>query len=124
MAKLPASIGLLRKLHTLLLNENFLEELPAEIGSCHQLTVLSLRKNQLERLPPEIGQLSRMRVINVSCNNLKHLPVSVLKLPSLTALWLSEAQTKPVVPLQTDVDAATGRKVLHRSIYPLIFAMY
>jgi hypothetical protein len=118
LSKLPASIGLLRKLETLMLNENLLEELPVELGSCQRLTVLSLRKNRLEHLPPEMGHLSRLRVVNLSCNRLLHLPVSFLKLPSLSALWLSEAQTKPVVPLQTDVDSATGHKVLTCFLLP------
>lgn len=118
LAKLPASIGLLRKLETLMLNENLLEELPAELGSCQRLTVLSVRKNRLEHIPPEMGHLSRLRVINLSCNRLFHLPVSFLKLPSLTALWLSEAQTKPVVPLQTDTDSSTGHKVLTCFLLP------
>lgn len=118
LSKLPASIGLLRKLETLMLNENLLEELPAELGSCQRLTVLSLRKNRLEHIPPEMGHLSRLRVINLSCNRLLHLPVSFLKLPSLTALWLSEAQTKPVVPLQTDTDSSTGHKVLTCFLLP------
>ena len=119
LSKLPASIGLLRQLQTLMLNENQLDELPAELGSCQRLTVLSARKNRLEKLPPELGQLSRLRVINVSCNRLPHLPVSVLKLqPTLAALWLSEAQTKPVVPLQTDTDPSTGHKVLTCFLLP------
>lgn len=119
MTKLPASIGLLRQLQTLMLNENELQDLPAELGSCQKLTVFSARKNKLDRLPPEIGQLSRLRVVNVSCNRLLHLPVSMLKLqPALAALWLSEAQTKPVVPLQTDTDAATGHKVLTCFLLP------
>lgn len=118
LSKLPASIGLLRKLETLMLNENLLEELPVELGSCQRLTVLSLRKNRLEHLPPEMGHLSRLRVVNLSCNRLLHLPVSFLKLPSLSALWLSEAQTKPVVPLQTDVDSVTGHKVLTCFLLP------
>lgn len=118
LLKLPTSIGLLRKLETLMLNENQLDDLPAELGSCQRLTVLSLRKNRLEHLPPEMGHLSRLRVINLSCNRLLHLPVSFLKLPSLSALWLSEAQTKPVVPLQTDTDSSTGHKVLTCFLLP------
>lgn len=119
LTRLPASIGLLRQLQTLMLNENLLEELPAELGSCQRLAVLSARKNKLERLPPELGQLSRLRVVNVSCNKLPHLPVSLLKLqPTLTALWLSEAQTKPIVPLQTDTDSGTGHKVLTCFLLP------
>lgn len=105
-------------MHTLLLEENDLEELPSELGSCQQIAVLSIRNNHLNQLPPEIGQLSRLRVMNVSCNRLRHLPVSVLKLPSLNALWLSEAQTKPVVPLQTDTDPVTGHKVLTCFLLP------
>lgn len=118
LSKLPTSIGLLRKLETLMLNENLLDELPVELGSCQRLTVLSLRKNRLDHLPPEMGHLSRLRVVNLSCNRLLHLPVSFLKLPSLSALWLSEAQTKPVVPLQTDIDSSTGHKVLTCFLLP------
>ena len=47
-------MGLLRKLHTLLLDENALTVLAPELGSCHQLSLLSVRNNHLTQLPAEV----------------------------------------------------------------------
>lgn len=109
---LPVSFGLLRNLHTFLADDNCIESLPREIGSCVSLSILSLRNNRLTFVPDEIGHIARLRVVNLVSNHLCNLPFSIAKLPNLHALWLSENQAKPLIPLQSDVDAETGQRVL------------
>ncbi|CAC5368119.1 Protein lap1,Leucine-rich repeat-containing protein 7,Protein lap4,Protein scribble homolog,Leucine-rich repeat-containing protein 1,Erbin [Mytilus coruscus] len=115
---LPASLGLLRNIRTLYADENYLTFVPSELGSCNGITVLSLRGNKLEYIPDEIGRIPRLRVLNLSDNRLKCLPFTFVKLKELQALWLSENQTRPLVPLQSDHDPDTGRKILTCYLLP------
>ncbi|CAG2208859.1 Erbin,Leucine-rich repeat-containing protein 7,Protein lap4,Protein scribble homolog,Protein lap1 [Mytilus edulis] len=115
---LPASLGLLRNIRTLYADENYLKFVPSELGSCNGITVLSLRGNKLEYIPDEIGRIPRLRVLNLSDNRLKCLPFTFVKLKELQALWLSENQTRPLVPLQSDHDPDTGRKILTCYLLP------
>lgn len=100
--RLPPSIGRLRKLRFLMADENFLRQLPNEICSCISMTVLSARGNRLTEVPPDIGHLVNLRVINVVNNFITHLPVSLLNLSMLTALWISDNQSLPLMPLQKE----------------------
>ncbi|KAJ8306778.1 hypothetical protein KUTeg_015669 [Tegillarca granosa] len=115
---LPASLGLLRNLRTFYVDDNYLTFIPAELGSCNGITVLSLRNNKLEYIPDELGRIPRLRVLNLSNNRLKFLPFTITKLKELQALWLSENQTRPLVPLQSDHDPDTGRKILTCYLLP------
>ncbi|KAL3868446.1 hypothetical protein ACJMK2_041253 [Sinanodonta woodiana] len=115
---LPASLGLLRNLRTFYTDENQLEFIPAELGSCSGITVLSLRGNRLEYIPDEIGRIPHLRVLNISNNNLKYLPFTFIKLKELQAMWLSENQTRPLIPLQSEYDHDTGRKILTCYLLP------
>lgn len=115
---LPPGIGLLRKLKTLNADENYIEELPEEVGSCVSLTVVSLRQNRLMHLPDEIGRLANLAVFNISSNVLENLPYTLMKLKKLKALWLSENQAKPLIPLQTDWDETNERRFLTCYMFP------
>jgi len=115
---LPPSVGWLRKLHTLNIDENDLEDLPPEIGSCRNMKVLSVHGNKLTSLPAELGHISRLAVLNVSSNHIPHLPVSFIKLKNITAMWLADNQTKPLVQLNQDVDPYTGQRVLTNFLLP------
>ena len=53
--RIPATIGNLKKLRLLDLEENKLEQLPAEIGFLRQLTKLVVQSNQLTSLPRAVG---------------------------------------------------------------------
>ncbi|KAF8777221.1 Erbin like protein [Argiope bruennichi] len=120
LKSLPPSVGLLRNLKTLIADDNLLEELPSEIGSCLKLTILSLRDNKLVQIPDELGHVTALKVINLSGNLLQYLPFSIAKLPNLQALWLSENQNKPLIPLQSDTDRVTGIKVLTCFMLPQV----
>lgn len=117
---LPSSIGLLRKLKYLNVDENMLRAVPPEIGSCTKLSVLSLRANKLTKIPPEIGHLTSLRVLNLVRNSLSYLPQSLLNCDNLVALWLSENQSKPLVPMHSEVDPNTYEQVLTCFLFPQV----
>ncbi|XP_075545472.1 protein scribble homolog isoform X2 [Dermacentor variabilis] len=117
LTELPASIGRLVNLNNLNADCNQLSELPAEIGQLVRLGVLSLRENCLQRLPPETGTLRRLHVLDVSGNRLQNLPLTVTAL-NLKALWLAKNQSQPMLKFQTDLDEATGDKVLTCFLLP------
>ncbi|XP_023936072.2 protein lap1 [Bicyclus anynana] len=118
--KIPSSIGLLRKLKYFNVDENLLRVIPPEIGSCSKLSVLSLRANKLTKVPPEIGHLTSLRVLNLVRNSLSFLPQSLLNCDNLVALWLSENQSKPLVPMHSEVDPNTYEQVLTCFLFPQV----
>ncbi|KAJ2949052.1 hypothetical protein O0L34_g5993 [Tuta absoluta] len=118
--RIPASIGLLRKLQYLNIDDNILRSIPPEIGSCVKLSVLSLRANKLTKVPPEIGHLSSLKVLNLVRNSLSCLPQSLLNCDNLVALWLSENQSKPLVPMHSEVDPQTYEQVLTCFLFPQV----
>uniref|UniRef100_T2M791 Leucine-rich repeat-containing protein 7 n=1 Tax=Hydra vulgaris TaxID=6087 RepID=T2M791_HYDVU len=115
---MPPGIGLLRKLHTLNVDDNFIEYLPDEIGSCIGLTIVSLRQNRLVHIPDDFGRLANLVVLMISSNMIEYLPYSMMKLKKLQALWLSENQAKPLIPLQTDWDPINERRFLTCYMFP------
>ncbi|XP_049873841.1 protein lap1 [Pectinophora gossypiella] len=120
LEKIPSSIGLLRKLQYLNIDDNMLRAIPPEIGSCVKLSVLSLRANKLTKIPPEIGHLSSLKVLNLVRNSLSCLPQSLLNCDNLVALWLSENQSKPLVPMHSEVDPQTYEQVLTCFLFPQV----
>ena len=70
------------------------------------------------RLPDELGHIVNLAVLNLAGNFLPHLPVSFIKLKSITAIWLANNQTKPLVQLNHDTDPYTGEKVLTNFLLP------
>ncbi|XP_055068761.1 leucine-rich repeat-containing protein 7 isoform X12 [Misgurnus anguillicaudatus] len=118
LESLPPTIGYLHSLRTFAADENFLTELPREIGNCKNVTVMSLRSNKLEFLPDEIGQMTKLRVLNLSDNRLKNLPFTFTKLKDLAALWLSDNQSKALIPLQTEAHPETKQRVLTNYMFP------
>ncbi|XP_070599370.1 erbin isoform X2 [Erythrolamprus reginae] len=115
---LPSSIGQLSNIRTFAADHNFLTQLPPEIGSWKYVTVLFLHSNKLEILPEEMGDMQKLKVINLSDNRLKYLPYSILQLQHLTALWLSDNQSKPLIPLQKEVDPDTQETVVTNYMFP------
>ncbi|XP_048844464.1 leucine-rich repeat-containing protein 7-like isoform X1 [Brienomyrus brachyistius] len=115
---LPPAIGYLHNLRTFAADENFLLDLPREIGNCRNVTVMSLRSNKLEFLPDEIGQMTKLRVLNLSDNRLRNLPLTFTKLKDLAALWLSDNQSKALIPLQSEANPETNQRVLTNYMFP------
>ncbi|XP_008168871.1 erbin isoform X3 [Chrysemys picta bellii] len=115
---LPSSIGQLTNIRTFASDHNFLIQLPPEIGNWKNVTVLFLHSNKLEFLPEEMGDMQKLKVINLSDNRLKNLPYSFTKLQQLTAMWLSDNQSKPLIPLQKEVDPETQKTVLTNYMFP------
>lgn len=105
--KLPTTIGLLRRLRFLTADENLLRILPNELCSCASLTILSVRGNKLTKIPVDIGRLTHLRVLNVVNNFLSNLPVTILNLSQLKALWISDNQSQPLMPLQNEFNKET-----------------
>lgn len=117
---LPSSIGFLRKLKIFTCDENTLRELPDEISSCVSLKILSVRGNKLTVLPSNVGHLSNLTVMNIVNNFITHLPVSMWNL-KLSALWISENQSKPLIPLQKEY---FGGENYHLTCYMLPQEVY
>ncbi|NXN24846.1 ERBIN protein, partial [Nycticryphes semicollaris] len=147
LQQLPESLGSLRKVTTLKIDENQLIYLPDsiggtdcfkavkncifrvvktnsffgvffQIGNWKHVTVLFLHSNKLEFLPEEMGDMQKLKVINLSDNRLKNLPFTFTKLQQLTAMWLSDNQSKPLIPLQKEVDPDTQKTVLTNYMFP------
>ena len=62
--------------------------------------------------------MSQLAVLTLAGNYIPHLPISFVKLKSITAIWLANNQTKPLVQLNTDIDPVTGMKVLTNFLLP------
>ncbi|KAJ8262763.1 hypothetical protein COCON_G00152200 [Conger conger] len=65
-----------------------------------------------------MGDMDRLKVINLSDNRLKNLPFSFTKLSRLTAMWLSENQSKALIPLQKEEDQESHKTVLTNYMFP------
>ena len=86
---LPANLGKLTKLETLVLSDNVIEVLPESIGQCKQLKKLYLKDNLFAKLPASFGDLSNLQHLNLKANELKSLPLSFSNLKGLEYLNLS-----------------------------------
>ncbi|XP_008585599.1 PREDICTED: leucine-rich repeat-containing protein 7 isoform X3 [Galeopterus variegatus] len=62
--------------------------------------------------------MQKLRVLNLSDNRLKNLPFSFTKLKELAALWLSDNQSKALIPLQTEAHPETKQRVLTNYMFP------
>ncbi|GMN38839.1 hypothetical protein TIFTF001_008064 [Ficus carica] len=92
IGQVPASLGSLVKLQSLVLIENGLAgELPAEIGYLVSLERLVLSENRLSgSIPDSFGGLNRLLILDLSGNSLSgQLPPSLGSLTSLLKLDLS-----------------------------------
>ena len=72
LQKVPSSIGNLRKLRVLDLEENRLEGLPPEIGFLKDLQKLIVQSNQLSALPRALGLVTRFVVGTVPWRSYVH----------------------------------------------------
>jgi erbb2-interacting protein len=75
--EVPETIGSLKQLVTLKLDENQLIALPKTIGKLSNLEELILSQNDFETLPPCIGLLRKLNILNVDDNLLEELPPGI-----------------------------------------------
>jgi len=100
LTSLPAEIGQLTALRELYVSDNQLTSLPAEIGQLTALGWLNVRFNQLTSLPVEIGQLTALRRIDIWGNKLTSLPVEI---GQLTALQFLEIRNNQLTSLPAEI---------------------
>ncbi|UJR16267.1 hypothetical protein I4U23_003174 [Adineta vaga] len=117
LTELPSTIGNLKHLSNLNVDRNQLIHLPVEIAGCESLGMLSLRDNRLTRIPSELSNLKHLHVLDLSGNRLLNLPCTLLEC-DLKAIWLAENQAQPMLKFATDIDSATGEKVLTCYLLP------
>ena len=80
LSSLPYSIGNLKNLQTLDVSDNKLSSLPDSIGNLKHLQKLNLSDNELTSLPNSIGNLKHLKTLDVSDNELSSLPQSIMDL--------------------------------------------
>ncbi|CAI6009681.1 unnamed protein product [Closterium sp. NIES-65] len=104
---LPADIGRLSNLHTLLVTNSFgYPHLPCSLSSISEITSLTrleLNECGVELLPEGVGSLSNLRELHVStCPHLTALPASVTGLTALEALSLADCENLVSAPTRLD----------------------
>ena len=98
LTSLPSSIGNLKKLEYISLKKNSLESLPSSIGNLKKLQFLMLNNNNLTKLPSSIGNLTNLIELNLKGNNLTKLPESIGNLTNLKILELDYNNLKSLPP--------------------------
>jgi Leucine-rich repeat (LRR) protein len=99
--ELPAEIGDLSHLQTLIIRTHWLESIPPEIGKLSNLRFLEIGAARLDYmyfrpwyplsiLPPEIGKLSKLETLILEINILKTLPPEIGSLKNLQTLRLNQ----------------------------------
>jgi len=92
LPSLPSSLGLLRNLQTLCLDQCVLGDI-AVIGELKNLAILSLLHSHISQLPSEIGLLTRLRLLDLrDCSKLEVIPPNVLsRLVALEELYMGNS---------------------------------
>ena len=109
LTNLPSSIGDLKKLEYIDLDNNNLTSLPSSIGNLEKLEHLSLKKNSLESLPSSIGNLKKLEFLMLNNNNLTKLPSSIGNLTNLIELNL---EGNNLTKLPESIGNLTNLKIL------------
>lgn len=82
-ASLPAEIGRLKKLETLSLNGNQLQQLPAGVSQLKALRTLNLSGNHLAEFPSGLGALRQLDLLDLSRNKIQSVPPEVSELQAI-----------------------------------------
>jgi hypothetical protein len=85
---LPADIGKLSGLQTLICKNNSLTSIPSDLFNCSQLKKIDFNSNSITELSLEIGRLSNLIDIDLRYNELESLPYTIGNLQSLRILRL------------------------------------
>lgn len=93
---LPNSIGRLKRLNILKVDDNNLTRLTPAIGSCTGLTELLLMQNLLSDIPSSIGNLNALSNLNLDKNQISTIPQLVrLVAFKLNVILASRLETAP-----------------------------
>lgn len=79
-AGIPSEIGKLKKLETLSLNGNRIQQLPPTVGQLKALRTLSLAGNQISEFPSGLGTLRHLDLLDLSRNKIQNVPAEVSEL--------------------------------------------
>ncbi|GAX74334.1 hypothetical protein CEUSTIGMA_g1783.t1 [Chlamydomonas eustigma] len=91
LLSLPSSLGRLKQLECLLLDDNALKAVPESIGQCTRLMELSACRNQISSLPASMKLLSKMQALRMMSNCIHSLPDGLLsQCESLATLQLED----------------------------------
>ena len=74
LSAIPAKVGNLVGLTSLIMNNNAIEEIPAVVGKLVGLKVLDLSSNKIESVPSEVAKLPALTTLNLSMNQISALP--------------------------------------------------
>lgn len=83
LAGLPAEIGKLKKLETLSLNGNQIQQLPPSVGQLKALRTLNLSGNQFTEIPAGLGTLRQLDLLDLSRNRIQSVPAAVSELQAI-----------------------------------------
>lgn len=82
-ACLPAEIGKLKKLETLSLNGNRIQQLPPSVGHLKALRTLNLSGNLITEFPVGLGTLRQLDLLDLSRNRIQSVPAEVSELQAI-----------------------------------------
>lgn len=82
-AFLPPEICKLKKLETLSLNGNHIQQLPSDVGQLKALRTLNLSGNQFSEFPPRLGALRHLDLLDLSRNKIQNIPSEVSELQAI-----------------------------------------
>lgn len=82
-AGIPSEIGKLKKLETLSLNGNRIQQLPPTLGQLKALRTLSLAGNQISEFPSGLGTLRQLDLLDLSRNKIQNVPAEVSELQAI-----------------------------------------
>lgn len=82
-ASLPSEISKLKKLETLSLNGNRIQQLPPTLGQLKALRTLSLSGNQISEFPSGLGTLRHLDLLDLSRNQIHIVPATVSELQAI-----------------------------------------
>lgn len=82
-ACLPSDICKLKKLETLSLNGNQIQQLPPTVGQLKALRTLSLSGNHISEFPSGLGSLRHLDLLDLSRNKIQSVPSEVSELQAI-----------------------------------------
>ena len=102
--EIPAQLGNLDKLETLVFNGDMRGEIPSELGRLSELRELELDWNELSgEIPPQLGNLAKLRRLDLDNNDLTgDIPSELGNLTDLTVLDLSGNELSGPIPPELD----------------------